>query len=100
MGSNKSKHITDSNIDKWMSSLGFSFPRNLVEDELFDKLYKNYEHELTGEEIDPFTLIRECEEEEKISSNSGTDWKMAARNYGNLPKHIIDKMKKNHNGKK
>lgn len=102
MASNKSKHITNSNIDKWMSGLGFSFPRNHVEEDLFDKLYKDYNHELNGNEIDPFKLIRECEEEEKQEklANLETGWKMAARNYGDLPKHIIEKMKKNHNDKK
>ena len=84
-----------------MSSLGFSFPRNEAEERLFDKLYKDYDHELTGEEIDPLKLFSQCEEEERKSSTGGmvNDWKMAARNYGGLPKHIIDKMKKNHDDK-
>ena len=59
MASKKSRHITEVNIDKWMSSLGFSFPRNHIEEELFDKLYKDYNHELTGEEIDPLKLINQ-----------------------------------------
>ena len=101
MASKKSRHITEVNIDKWMSSLGFSFPRNHIEEELFDKLYKDYNHELTGEEIDPLKLINQCEEEERNTGISGVEnnWKMAARNYRELPKHIIDKMKKNHDDK-
>lgn len=98
---NKSRHITELNIDNWISSLGFSFPRNESEEKLFDKLYKDFDHELTGKEIDPLKLIRQCEEEESLSNKNevDTNWKMAARNYGELPKHIIDKMKKNHDDK-
>lgn len=102
MASKKSRHITESNIDIWMSSLGFSFPRNHAEEKLFDKLYKDFKHELTGKEIDPLKLITQCEEEESelgIINDVNNNWKMAARNYDGLPKHIIDKMKKNHDDK-
>jgi hypothetical protein len=101
MVSKKSRHITELNVDNWISSLGFSFPRNQIEEKLFDKLYKDYNHELTGKEIDPLKLIKQCEDEEKESGINGVDnnWKMAARNFGELPKHIIDKMKKNHHDK-
>jgi len=101
MASKKSRHITESNVDNWVSSLGFSFPRNQAEEKLFDKLYNDFNHELSGKEIDPLKLIKQCEEEEKESFEDNVDnnWKMAARNYGELPKHIIDKMKKNHDDK-
>ncbi len=100
MGNKKSKNITISNIGQWASSLGFSFPRNENEEKLFDKLYGKFDHQLTGEEIDPLKLIQQCEEEESARSNEKeNNWKMAARNYGELPKHIIEKMKKNHNDK-
>lgn len=103
MASKKSRHITESNVDNWISSLGFSFPRNQAEEKLFDKLYNDFSHELSGKEIDPLKLISQCEEEEKNGSVDGNldnnNWKMAARNYGELPKHIIDKMKKNHDDK-
>ncbi|MCK4664181.1 MAG: hypothetical protein KAT68_15035 [Bacteroidales bacterium] len=100
MGNIKSKHITTSNIDQWASSLGFSFPRNDIEEKMFDKLYSNFNYELTGEEIDPLKLIRECEEEDNARTIGAEDnWKMAARNFGEIPKHIIEKMKKNHNDK-
>lgn len=101
MASKKSRHITVSNIDNWISSLGFSFPRNQNEEKLFDKLYKDYDHELNGKEIDPLKLIAQCEDEENEmgSNNIENNWKMAARNYDGLPKHIIDKMKKNHDDK-
>jgi hypothetical protein len=101
MGNNKSKYITIANIDNWASSLGFSFPRNRSEEVLFDKLYSQFDYELTGDVIDPFKLIEEVEMEEsqEQSADSSSNWKMAARNYGELPDHIIDKMKKNHNDK-
>lgn len=100
MASKKSKHITESNVDKWLSVLGFSFPRNLSEEKLFDKLYSDFNHELTGKEIDPYKIISLCEEESKPSSDKEiNNWRMAARNYGELPSHIIEKMKKNQNDK-
>ena len=101
MASKKSRHITELNVDNWISSLGFSFPRNQAEEKLFDKLYKDFNHELSGKEIDPLKLIKQCEEEENESFDDNVDnnWKMAARNYGELPKHIIDKMNKNHDDK-
>ncbi|WP_445955809.1 hypothetical protein [Yeosuana sp.] len=100
MASKKSRHITVSNVDNWISSLGFSFPRNQNEEKLFDKLYKDFDHELTGKEIDPLKLIKQCEEESELGiNNHDNNWKMAARNYDGLPLHIIDKMKKNHDDK-
>jgi hypothetical protein len=43
-------------------------------------------------------LIDEIDKEESNIQNEEIDWKMAARNYGDLPKHIIEKMRKNQNG--
>ena len=98
MGSNKSKFINDHNVGKWLSALGFSFPRNEAEERIFDKMYSNYEHKLKNVKIDASKLIDEVEKEESQIQSEQTEWKMAARNYGDLPKHIVEKMRKNQNG--
>lgn len=102
MGINKSKHITFSNLDEWLSALGFSFPRNHAEEKIFDKLYAGFEHQLNETEIDPLKLLNElrnenCENNIHIEHN----WKMAARNLeeNGIPKHILEKMKKNQDDK-
>lgn len=100
MAKRKSRHITVSNVDHWASSLGFSYPRSNEEEALFDKLYKDFDHQLTGNEMDPFKLIEDVEaEESQKTKGEGESWKMAARNFGNLPQNIIDKMKKNQDDK-
>jgi len=97
----KSKVLSSKNIDIWVSSLGISFPRTNTEEEIFNYLYKDFEHELTGEEIDPMKILKDCKEEEKAISIdiSKGNMKMAARNFGSLPDHIIKKMKKNQDDK-
>lgn len=98
MASDKSKYLDEENVASWLSALGFSFPRNAAEEKIFDKLYSEYDFKLKDVKIDANRLIKEIEQESS-EQNVGPSWKMAARNYGNLPKHILDKMKKNQNGK-
>lgn len=101
MAKEKSKHITVNNIDHWCSSLGFSFPRNEIEERNFDRLFRNYNYELTGEEIDPLKLLNELDSDQsKIRTlNSDNDLKWAARNFDGFTDDIIEKMKKNQNDK-
>lgn len=100
MGSNKSKYIDKDNIGQWLSALGFSFPRNEAEEKIFDKVYSKYEHKLKESKIDALKLINEVEKHESVLENEKVEWRMAARNYGDLPEHIIKKMRKNQNGQK
>jgi hypothetical protein len=101
MAQNK-KHITPENITEWLSSTGFLFPRNEVELERFEKLYGEDDFGLTGEEIDPDKIINDIFREKKILRMSEdikkeeiNHYRMAARNGNELPKHIMDKIKKN-----
>jgi hypothetical protein len=96
------KHITPENIDEWLSSTGFLFPRNELELARFEKLYGETIEEITGKEIDPDKIINDKSDSAKIiqikpNVNAGefTEYRMVARNGGNIPKHILDKMKKN-----
>lgn len=96
------KHITPENITEWLSSTGFLFPRNEVELERFEKLYGDVDFGLTGKEIDPDKIINGNFRETKVVQMS-TDikqevinpYRIAARKGNSLPKHIIDKIKKN-----
>ena len=101
MAQNK-KHITPENITEWLSSTGFLFPRNEVELERFEKLYGDLDLGLTGKEIDPDKIINDTFKEEKtlkmpdsIQQEEISPYRMAARKGNNLPKHIMDKIKKN-----
>src|SRR5690606_21435080 len=100
MAQNK-KHITPENITEWLSSTGFLFPRNGVELARFEKLYGDVDFGLTGKEIDPDKIINGTFKEKKILKMPDdikeeiNSYRMAARNGSELPKHIMDKIKKN-----
>lgn len=101
MAQNK-KHITPENITEWLSSTGFLFPRNEVELERFEKLYGDIDFGLTGKEIDPDNIISGNIKEKKvlkmpdnINQEEISPYRMAARKGNNLPKNIMDKIKKN-----
>lgn len=103
MAQNK-KHITPENITEWLASTGFLFPRNEVELERFEKLYGDSDFGITGKEIDPDKIISNDFRGEKITKmpddikkNEISEYKMAARNGKDLPKHIMDKIVKNQN---
>lgn len=101
MAQNK-KHITPENITEWLASTGFLFPRNEVELERFEKLYGEEDFGLTGKEIDPDKIINDTFRETKIlkmpdeiKKEEINPYRMAARNGNELPKHIMDKIRKN-----
>lgn len=98
------KHITPENITEWLASTGFLFPRNEIELERFEKLYGDQDFGLKGNEIDPDKIINNTFNVSKITKlpndikqNEITPYRMAARNGNNLPKHILEKIKKNQN---
>ncbi|GAA0893632.1 hypothetical protein GCM10009122_33110 [Fulvivirga kasyanovii] len=94
------KHITTDNINEWLGSLGFLFPRDHRELGRFDKLYKEYDHELSGDILDPKKIMAGDFENIQVDGSvedQGTtqNWRMAARNFENIPEHILKKMKRN-----
>ena len=103
MAQNK-QHITPENLTEWLASTGFLFPRNEIELERFEKLYGDIDFNLTGKEIDPDRILNNDFNEKKaikvpddINQNQINEYKMAARNGKDLPKHIMDKIIKNQN---
>ena len=96
------KHITPENIDEWLASTGFIFPRNELELSRFEKLYSESLEGITGKEIDPDKIIKGNLDSTKAveikpftSAGEFSEYRMAARNGKNIPKHILDKMKRN-----
>ena len=109
MGVNK-KHINkvnQENIDDWMSSLGFTYPKTEKQLNRFNKFFKDYDYKLNDAKIDYEAIFNKSPIKRKVKTvnlynpdfkDDVSDLKMVARKgQKNLPKHIIDKMKKKHN---
>ena len=47
-------------VQKCFDELGFDFPKTEEQLKAFDEKFKDYPHQLTGKEIDPLKIIREC----------------------------------------
>jgi len=97
-----SKHITIENMSVWMASTGFLFPRDEIELARFEKLYGEEVIDLTGSLIDPEIIIGRKPDAKIVKLNKTPEaerinefYKMVARKGGNIPKHILDKMKNN-----
>ena len=98
----KNKNITPANVTEWLASTGFLFPTNELELSRFNKLYGELDEQLTGKEIDPERILKGLSASKVVKMNITpaieevfSAYRMVARNGSNLPKHILDKMKKN-----
>ena len=100
MAQNKT-HITSDNAAEWLASTGFLFPRNEIEMTRFDRLYQD-----EGVDVSDFTV--DCAQilagalkakvvklESEAREQDIVPLKMVARKGESLPKHILDKIKKN-----
>ncbi len=100
MAKNKKHDITPENVNEWLGSTGFLFPRNRTELARFEKLYSDFDHKLSGEIVDPEKIIKGEShsisiEPQQDDNDTYENWKMAARKFQDIPDHIIQKMKKN-----
>jgi len=94
--------ITPTTIHVWLASLGYLFPTTEAEVACFERLYADMvipEEEL----LDPEVILGNKPGKQInrtgniIKSNSFDNLRMAARNgNGNIPQHILNKMKNNH----
>lgn len=97
------KHITPDNITEWLCSTGFLFPRNELELSRFEKLYGEVNEIISGNEVDPDRIINGITDAIVINISKTeaepnlSEFKMVARNGNGVPKHILEKMKKNQN---
>jgi hypothetical protein len=94
------------NVTEWMASTGFIFPRTVVELARFEKLYDGYQEDSTGFQIDPDVILGKKQRTAIISLSPETEidepkFRMAARKGdAAVPKHIMDKIKKNQDKRK
>jgi hypothetical protein len=97
-------HITPDNITEWLASTGFLFPRNELEMARFDKLYPETEDAIDFQvdfdkifngtlKTSVIPLKKEVEDKDIVPL------KMVARKGSTVPRHILDKMKKNQDGR-
>ena len=98
-------HITPENSAEWLASCGFLFPMNDIELERFNKLHGDIDPGITGNEVDPFkiikgtaTVIKQKPFSSKLHIPMG-QYQMVARNLNDLPPHIVDRIKKNQESK-
>jgi hypothetical protein len=98
----KNKNITPTNVTEWLASTGFLFPTNELELARFNKLYGDLDEQLTGNEIDPERILKGLSSSRVVKMDTSQTiedeflaYRMVARNGSGLPKHILEKMKKN-----
>lgn len=105
MGRNKI-HITPENSAEWLASCGFLFPTNKKELERFNTLYGGIDSSITGNEVDPFKIIKDAKiavEQMPIARKldiPDSEYQMVARKLTDLPEHIVNRIKKNQENKK
>lgn len=100
MGTNK-KHIAPEHLTEWLASTGFLFPTDEKELERFEKLFGdpnlNSEGSINHERIlknvfDDEVIVKKLNPD---ASQDNRQLKMVARNGGDVPKHILDRIIKN-----
>lgn len=102
--------VHGTNLDQWLSSTGYLYPRNEFELDVFEKLYSDYEFKLKDKSIDTESIVNgvlKCQTRKYSSfaidnEQEIQELKMAARKgEQTIPKDILDKMKSKHkNGDK
>lgn len=100
----KKTNITSENINEWLGSLGYLFPKNRKQLERFNTVFSNYSYELKNHKVDVNAILGKktpSEDSSKVfvfqefSSSEFDDLKMVARKGEELPIEIIEKIKKN-----
>lgn len=94
--------MKESIIDKILSSTGYLPPRNEEEMNAFEKIYSKVEID-ENFHVDVDGIVNGgCHYKPKVvpMTSSGkftqNDLRLAARNFGNLPADVIEKLKKQH----
>jgi Ca2+-binding EF-hand superfamily protein len=94
------------NLDEWLRSTGFLFPINELQLTRFNELYVDYDFKLKDASIDVKSIVggNLCSNDIRVLrvgkndeiNNEIEELRMVARKGQEVPKHIIDKMKKKH----
>ena len=94
-------HIDHKELPGWFAVTGFNLPRTEGELARFEKLHQDFEHQLTGEELDPSEIWNMDQPNEvkvlkpPIDEEIGVSWRMAARNLGSMSDQVRAKMNLN-----
>lgn len=100
--------MKDNIIDQILSSTGYLPPRNEKEMNAFERIYSKVEvdeafHVDVGRIVNESCQYKDgCQDKTRLVPMASTgkftqnDLRMAARNFGNLPEDVIEKLKKQH----
>lgn len=106
------KELTIEELEVLLCSTGYLPPRNDEELTFFNEMYDGYKSRLEDRHVDVDAIIcGSCEVGSKyqlpedsqdsymgkVAEDIHGKYSMAARNFGNLPKSVLDKMRKQHN---
>lgn len=107
------KNLTSEEFNLLLCSTGFLPPRNEDEHIFFEEMYESYNVQTKNRHVDIDAIINgTCKlndpedqtiEPDSCVSTSGIDvsgFSMAARNFDKLPQEVINKIRKQHKGKK
>lgn len=98
-------NITPDNMAEWLASTGFLFPRNEMEMSRFDKLYPNETEDVSDFQVDCASIFNKSLKTNVIPLKKEAEekniipLKMVARKGSSVPQHILEKMKKNQDGR-
>ncbi|PLX08217.1 MAG: hypothetical protein C0596_07960 [Marinilabiliales bacterium] len=102
MGQSKKIVISEDDLREWLASTGSLFPENKLELARFEKLYADFHYTIDESCVDPFKIISGEYKPQNFTrlneDSDNTELKMAARNLGEIPEHIMKKIRKNQNG--
>ena len=94
-------HIDHNELPGWFAVTGFNLPRTEGELLRFEKLHQDFDHQLSGKELDPGEIWNLDKPEEvkvlvpQIEEEIGASWRMAARNSGDITAEVKAKMNAN-----
>ena len=94
-------HIDHRELPGWFAVTGFGLPRTEEELARFEKLHQDFDHKLTGLELDPSEIwnmeesVKMVAVKPQIDEEIGSEWRMAARNLGSVTDSIKAQMNAN-----
>ena len=86
-------------LDSWFAVCGYILPRTEPELLAFNKLHKDFEFKLTGNELDANKIWDGIQQTSianvKVKELDFSSMRMAARGVNTVPSNVLEKMKKN-----
>lgn len=107
--------MKDLTIEEWdalLCSTGYLSPRNEEELDFFDEMYEDCKSRIENRHVNIEMILKgtcrvvtdfryvdsnHVSEQIKVAKDVKHGYSMAARNFDNLPKDVLDKMRRQHN---